>query len=514
MTILGLRDRPLGKLRENLLANFAGTGWSAVVGLVFTPIYLRILGIEAYGLLGFYAALLGVLQLLDLGVSQTVNRELARYSALPGKAEEARDLVRSLEIGYWVLGLCIGLAIWFGAPLVADRWIQPVAIAESAVEEALRTMGLLAVLQWPSRFYQGGLMGLQRQTVANAVNAFFTTVKHAGAAGVLWFISPTIAALLRWQVAVSFVQVAVMLVVLWRLLPGSRGPARVRLPLVKRIGPFAAGLSGITVTAIIITNLDKVVLSRSLTLVEFGYYTLAVQVANSLQVIVTPVFNAVFPRLSQLIAAEDGSGTVRLYHASSGLMASLILPAGAVLALFSYQVILLWTGDAVTAARASPIASLLAIGTMINGLMYIPYALQLAHGWTSIGLRINMVWVVVLVPSVIVMSLRFGAVGAAGVWAGLNLVYILAGVPLTHRKVLRGEGRKWFVKDILPSAAAAFAIAGAGLYLYGRAGTSLAEPWKLMLVAIGTLAASWVASPLAREQVKNLVGDLRSSQLR
>ena len=73
------------------------------------PLYIRFLGVEAYGLIGFYLMLQAILQVLDLGLSPTMNREMARYSVQPEKADEARDLVRTLELGYWLIGLMIGL---------------------------------------------------------------------------------------------------------------------------------------------------------------------------------------------------------------------------------------------------------------------------------------------------------------------------------------------------------------------------------------------------------------------
>ena len=43
------------------------------------------------------------LSLLDLGLSATVNREMARLSACSGKLKEMRDLLRTMEWAYWSL---------------------------------------------------------------------------------------------------------------------------------------------------------------------------------------------------------------------------------------------------------------------------------------------------------------------------------------------------------------------------------------------------------------------------
>ena len=98
------------RLRQNLIANFAGQGAATIIQLAITPVYIRWLGVEAYGLIGFQVTLLALTQVLDFGLSPTINRELARYSALPDKAQESQDFVRTLEVGYWLIGVIAGVA--------------------------------------------------------------------------------------------------------------------------------------------------------------------------------------------------------------------------------------------------------------------------------------------------------------------------------------------------------------------------------------------------------------------
>src|SRR5258706_15687801 len=132
-------------LKFGLLANFAGTGWSAVVQLACIPLYIKFMGIEAFGLIGFYLMLQAMLQVLDLGLSPTMNREMARYSVQPEKASEAHDLVRSLEVCYWLIGLVLGAALLAVAPWIASHWIRGSTMPVSSVRQAIMLMALLTV---------------------------------------------------------------------------------------------------------------------------------------------------------------------------------------------------------------------------------------------------------------------------------------------------------------------------------------------------------------------------------
>lgn len=446
--ILKIRSR--FSLKFDLLSNVAGVSWAALMQLACIPLYIKFMGIESYGLIGFYLALQAMLQVLDLGLSPTISREMARYSLDPEKAAEARDLVRTLEIGYWIIGIVIGVAILIAAPLIASRWIKPVSLSIRAVRQAVMIMGLLAFLQWPLSFYQGGLMGLGRQVLFNSLKISQSTVASGGAVLVLWVISPTIQAFFLWQVIANAVLVVMLVTFLWKSMPSANRFPRFDFNLVRGIRGFAAGAGGISVFALILTQADKVILSKIFSLRVFGYYALAGIFGLGLSMIVGSVFNAIYPRFSALVAAGDEDTLKHLYHRCTQLMVVLILPLAAVLAFFSTEIMQLWTRNLEVASNAGPIASLLVIGYALNGLMTLPYALQLAYGWTGLALRTTILLSFLVVPGIWLMAKHYGPLGAAIVWPGLNLLNMLIALPLTHRRLLKREGWRWLGEIALP----------------------------------------------------------------
>lgn len=55
-------------LKKNVIANHIGQGWTAMMGLVFIPLYIKYLGIEAHGLIGIFAMLQAWLVLLAIDI--------------------------------------------------------------------------------------------------------------------------------------------------------------------------------------------------------------------------------------------------------------------------------------------------------------------------------------------------------------------------------------------------------------------------------------------------------------
>ncbi len=495
-----------GRVELNLLANFAWTGWSTVIQLAFVPLYIRLMGIEAYGLVGFWATLQGMLPILEFGLSATTNREIARYSVQPDRAEEARDFMRTLEVGCWAFALTICGAIWSTAPFVSTRWLGTVNLPVSTVRQAVMLMGGLAATQLPFNFYLSGLMGLQRQVLANILQIVMFGLSSGGALLVLWLVSPTIGAFLCWQLVVSACRVALTAIVLWGCLPPGRRAPRFNPIQLRRVWRFSSGMSGINVVSVILSQFDKVVLSRLLSLELFGYYILATVVANGPYAIINSLFNTLFPRFTALAALGDNTALKHLYHRSTQVLAVLILPVAAVITLFPFDIIEIWTGNTDTARNVAPIASLLAIGMAMNGLTYIPYALQLAHGWTSLMLWLGVLLVLVQIPATVLMAVRYGGVGAAGVWATSQTFWVLASVALMHRRLLRGEAWRWYVEDVgLPLAGVILAVALGRRLITSPMPPLVSATSLLIVLCSGLTAAGFAAHQLRAWGVSLLV---------
>lgn len=475
------------------------------MGLAFVPVYLRILGIEAYGLIGFFLSMQTFFAILDMGLSATLNREIARQRHSGTDPGEQRNLVRTFEWIYWPVGLFIAVAVFALSGVLAEHWLQPVALTTEQSAHALALLGLSAGLQWPTGFYAGGFRGLERQVLLNGLNAAFATLRYAGAAAFLILVSPTLEAFLWWQVGTSALQVIVTGILLWRLLPAAATPARFHLSKLLELKGFALGLAGISAVAFVLTQADRILLSTLLPLDEFGFYTLAATIAAALSTVVQPFFAALYPRYCGLVAVGDWVKLVTLYHQSNHVLAAVLGATAAVLAFFAYDVIFLWTGDRHIASNTAQLLSLLAVGWAINGLMHLPYALQLAIGATRIALYQNLVAVSLVVPAIWWFGSLYGGVGTAAVWVALNLAYLLIGIPIMHRFILPAEMRAWYWKDVLPPVTVAIVVAAVLRWLVPSVPDGFSGAMAIAGIGFVTLAASTISSSRVRTMLYSTI---------
>ncbi len=475
------------------------------MSFAFIPLYIHFLGIESYGLVGFYMTLQAVMFLLDLGLTATVSRELARLSVEADSSDRMRSLVRTLEIVYLGISVAIFLGTMALSGWVADEWLQAEALSTDQLTDAVMLMGFVIAVRMPFGFYSGGLVGLQSQVLMNIVRAAIETMRNGGAVLVLWLLSPDITTFFLWQAGVSVIGTCVMAFALWKSVPTSPNKPVFSNAVLQRLWRFAAGMSGIVLVSILLMQIDKVVLSRMLPLDVFGYYTLASVVAMSLFFIINPIVTAFTPKLTQLVAAGNNKELVLCYHQGCQLMAVMVFPVAITIALFSFEVLLLWTQDEIIAGHTHRILSILIIGTALNAAMNLPYALQIAYAWTKLAFLLNLILLLLLFPFLIIMTQQFGIIGAASVWLILNVIYVLAGIQFMHQRLIPDEKWKWYFQDLCLPFFASFLVAVSGRLIVVDNISPVRMFVSLLIILLLSFFGATLAAPLARESLLSVI---------
>lgn len=498
------------RLGRNLLAGLANSAWSALIGFAVVPVYLKYLGIESYGLIGFFATTQALFQLLDMGLAPTVNREMARCT-VSGAMHEARNLLHTLAVIYWGVAAAIVVLVFVSAPFIAQHWLQSKQLSPDTISHAVILMGLVVASRWPIGLYQGTLMGAQRLAVSSGINMAMVTLGSFGAVAVLAYVSPTIEAFFVWQAAVGLVYAETMRRAAWRVV-GGENAQKFDLGSLKRVWRFSAGMSVVALSGIILSQLDKVILSKLLDLEAFGQYMLATVVVSGLYALVTPFFNVVYPRFSALVASGNTRQLMELYRLCTRVLGAVLFPVAMLLALFAQDLVTVWTGNVLIATSVAPIIALLAIGSALHGVMYLPYALQLAYGKTRLPILITFILMAFLVPLMVLLTLTRGAQGAAMAWLILHVVYLIIGTWLTHRYLLKGMAVAWISRDVgIPLLVTALVgLVGSRIILFFNYST--AEKLLFgMALALAAMTLSVVLSQKLRNIVLNRLGWIKTN---
>jgi O-antigen/teichoic acid export membrane protein len=439
---------------KNLIANYCGQGWSAIMALAFMPLYIDFLGIEAFGLVGFYITIQMLLSVFDLGITPTLNREMARFRAGELGESQVESLLSTLEICVFFIATFIFIGLWFYSDIIASSWLTFELLSQSTVSDSIVLMGIAISVRFIESIYKGSLLGLEEQVWFNVVNASMATLRFGGVVVLLANYSSTIQVFFYWQVLISLLSLVILRNKTLTILRTGKEFQKFDVRAIKSVQDFASGMFGITVLSLLLTQSDKFILSKLLTLENFSYYTIAVTIAGSLYVLITPITQAFYPRMVSMVATGNEKMLRLIFHQATQLINVLILPIVLTITLFSESIILAWSGNQMLADNSSPILSIYIIGSYLNGLVNIPYHLQLAHGWTSLALKMNLITLLFLMPLIIIVTPIFGAIGAAYLWVAINIIYFIVGTLIMFRRLLKDAKNSWFIFDIgLPSLA-------------------------------------------------------------
>lgn len=492
-------------IRRNAMANYLGQGWVAIMGIAFVPLYVRVLGVESFGLIGFFAVLQGALQLLDFGLTPTLNREFARLGSGGQTAQSIRDLLRSVEAVCALIAVVMVVIVAMASGWIAGTWLNAANLPAALVSDAVKIMGLVLAVRWLEQLYRAALLGIGDQVWLNAAQAILATLRWGGAYLVVALVLPTVTAFFIWQGAVSLLAVGVLAARTYRVLPRAARRGRFDWDSLRRVSGFAGGMFVGSILAFLLTQVDKLAISKLLPLEQFGYYMVAATAAGGLMQMVTPMNAAVYPVLTLHAMRGDVPALGESFARACEWLAAIIVPPALVLAFLPEAVLLLWTGNPALVVATAPLLAVIALATLCNGLMNLPYMLQLAHGWTSLAIRINLVAVATIVPAMLWAVPRYGAIGAAVAFLILNIGYLAIGTQLMFKRLLPAGKHHWY-RDAVIVPIAAGAVAGLALRLaLGAPATRLGAGAHLALAALVLPLAVAAVIPYVRRSLLDLL---------
>jgi O-antigen/teichoic acid export membrane protein len=474
-------------LKRNIFANFGGQAVATVTALVAVPLYVKFLGPEGYGLVSFFLTLQALVGILDFGLSTTANREVSRYLAQDRDAAARRTLVRTLEWYYYATGAFLFVLVAFATPFLSTSWFETRELDVATLRTCLLIAAASIALRWPASLYQGILRGAEQQVTLNYVLSLAVTLRGFGTILVLLFIARDVVVFYWWQLLFSLTELVLCVVaVSWRGMGFTGWGGRFDGSVLRGLWAFSLKVGGLSVFALILKQLDKIVISKLLPISSLGFYNAASLAGTGISKVGYPVQTAVFPRLTQLYERKDAPALADTFHRSTQLIAFLSVPCACVLLFFPHDVLWLWTRNADLATQASPALAILAAAMMLNSMMSVVFSLQLAAGLTWLPLYTNALGAIVLAPTTFILVRAQGITGGAYAWLIFNVMYFLAVPPILFRYVLTegGHYRTFLLRDTLP-----FMVAGVtcfGLASWAATGASLVT--RVTLAAAALLA--------------------------
>ncbi len=501
--------------RRSLAVNAAwglgGRVFQTLLQVFVTPIVIRLLGAEGYGVVAFGATLFAIVAMLDFAFGPVVQRLLNQGEASPEERAHTRDLVFTLQLVSFALAALITVTLVLGAPFIARHALSARHLSAGTLAAAVMLIGAGIGAQWPGLLYGGGFTALERQDRLVLIRTLGITAQSLGGVLLLWLVAADPRLYLAWLAVVAGLMTLALGIGFWRLLPAAR-PAR----LARRgLGPhlrFSSGSLVIGLQTAILTQADKLIVARLAGLEAFAAYAVATFAAMSVLAFTSAsVVGSILPRMTQRVAARDPRGLGAVLHRTAQQVALALLPAAATLAAFAQPVLAAWLG------RSSPLVAPAALllpwclaGVALNGLIAVPFLMEMAGGRTFRVVRANMLAAPVFALACWFGVARHGAVFAAGAFIAVNLGYVVLLLPSIFAANLGGrQYGEWLLRGAALPAGAAVLVATAGRLLVAGDAALPAQLAAAGLTGICATLLCLALLPEARDTLATLVRRLR-----
>lgn len=437
-------------LKRNILACYLSQIYVVLVGIVMVPLYIKYMGAEAYGLVGFFSMLQAWFNLLDIGLTPTIARETARFRGGATGALKYRRLVRALEGVFLGVAFAGGAVMFAASGYIAHSWLKASLLPVDEVHKAVQLMAIIIALRWLCGLYRGAINGAEKLIWLGWFNSIIATLRFVVVMPVLMFVGASPVIFFRFQFGVAVIELAGVVLYAYRLFPDI--PKGQNLPWdwapLKPVLKFSLSVAFTSSLWVLVTQTDKLILSKILSLHDYAYFTLAVLGASGIGIVSGPISNAILPRMARLNAEGDEAGVFSLYRDATQLVCVIGIPVTLVLALFAEQILWVWSGNPEIAGKAAPVLTLYAFGNGILAVGSLAYCLQFAKGDLRLHLIETPLFLLIFLPGLLWSVGKYGVDGAGYSWLGTMVLSFVFWLPIIHRRFFRGQHLSWLKNEV------------------------------------------------------------------
>jgi O-antigen/teichoic acid export membrane protein len=470
----------------------AGSVLPLAVSFITTPIIIRLLGSEAYGVLLLVGLFPIYFSFADLGMGIASTKFASEAFADNDEQREARIVRTGGLIALMAASLTAAPVFLFADVIVS--WLNVPGHLTAAAVTALRLTAVSFVFSILSGVLNAPQLSRLRMDLNAVINAAIKVMLGVGTTAAL-FLGGGIVAAAAFGLVVSGLGLVAHIVV-------SRGLLRRLLePTIDTVmvGPmlrFGFGLMITSVASLILTHIEKLIITGIVSVASLAHYSVAFTFAMMATTFSWGMVQSLIPAFSQLSRPGSEREYSALFSRSLRLNIVWLLPTLTVLFVIARPFFTIWAGEEFGPESTLPFYILL-IGLFFNILSYVPYSMVVASGRS--GLLAKLYWME-LVPYIVIsyfLIANLGIVGAAAAWSVRvfsDTIFLswFAYRIVGPRGVFNGKGTWLFLASIFLSFPPLFVVA------YPEARLSIVAVTVVALTFYGALI--WRRFVLAEER--------------
>lgn len=421
-------------LKSLFFASFTGRVIFAVTSLIALPFLAQIYGEEGIGLIGFFNTVVMVIMVLEGGLTSNLINKLAKLKKRNSYAPEryylhSYGMINSHLAFFVLVGGLVAITVKLLASSIANNWLIVESLDVSIVIDSIKWIGVFVGINLVVVVAQGVLAGREQQIQMSFLYTAYSIARTIGVVGYIYISTHeiSVAGYFVLQVVCQCMYLAGLIYFVYKNQPLALMKAEIGFKYILSGGMYSINIFALSVTSVLVVQSDKLFLSGFIALSDYAAYSLAATVASVPYICSSALYSVVFPRFSIDVARNNVHKISRVFTAALCGVAILMAVLCSVVWMFC-EIPLRILFDTDLALGVERLLPVLMLGTAIQSLLIVPFALQLANRWSSLALKLNLWLAPVYLACLFVFVTYWGALGAAYAWLMYNILSLICTV--------------------------------------------------------------------------------------
>lgn len=388
--------------------NLAGSAVSIGVTLITVPLYLKVIGLERFGVLSLCWVFAGYFAFFDFGIGRATAQKMATLADKP--VEQRNRLFWTSAALSSVLAL-IGALLFWPIALLALKYMDATPALLAEARSALWLLMLIVPIAIFQSFLSGATEGRRAFgpiNVIGVIGSVLTAILPLLSAIVL---VPRIDLLVAATIVARLFVLGALVLLCVGLIPLRRPSLASRADIASLL-KFGGWVSATGVAAAVLLNAEKLLIGWRLGASAVSIYVIPFNLLQRFLSIPHSLSSALFPAIAATDQSE-GRTVARKSTVALNDLFTVIATTGIALV---FTFLSIWIGRDI-AVQATPIAIILFVGIWFNVLAFPPYSFLQGTGKPEIVTYVTMLQLPIYLPALVVMTMWFGLIGAALAWS-------------------------------------------------------------------------------------------------
>lgn len=335
----------LNQIKAGIILNYVLIGLQTLVGLLYTPYMLRMLGQNEYGLYSLVSTIIAYLTVLDMGFGSAVVRYTARLKA-QGRTDEQQKMFGMfliLYIGLGFLAFALGLGLYFNVENIFGETMTSIEVQKAKIMMLLLVLNIS--LSFPLSVFSSVIQAFEHFVFLKLLEIFrisLTTV--------------VMIALLFWGYkAVALVVVQTFFHISMLLLHWFYGINKLKMKFkfgeinwtfLKEVGLYSFWIFIMIIVDKIYWGTGQFVLGATMGTAAVAVFSIAIQLHTMYQSFSTSISTIFLPKVSAMVAESGKEKEISDLFIRTGRIQFVVLSfILSIIIIFGKPFIVLWAGS-------------------------------------------------------------------------------------------------------------------------------------------------------------------------